>query len=123
MLNSLGLAAAATADAQQGEAPSLGFGPYATPWDPQAPAIPGRWNVVQVSGFCFLPGRFAGKSVIVTGIRARMPCAKQRLSNRAPRFSAPPSGLRTEMPSSRHSTPVTDENDPAGPSSDSGPRS
>jgi NAD(P)-dependent dehydrogenase (short-subunit alcohol dehydrogenase family) len=73
MLKSLGLAAAATAaaattaEAQQAEAPSLGFGPYATTWDPQDPAIPGRQNVVPVSEDYFLPGRFAGKTVIVTG--------------------------------------------------------
>jgi NAD(P)-dependent dehydrogenase (short-subunit alcohol dehydrogenase family) len=72
MLKSLGVAAAATAaattaaEAQQ-EAPSLGFGPFATPWDPADPAIPGRQNVVPVSEDYFLPGRFAGKTVIVTG--------------------------------------------------------
>ncbi len=71
MLKSIGLAAAATtaatgaAEAQ--EAPSLGFGPFATPWDPQDPAIAGRQNVVPVSEDYFLPGRFAGKTVIVTG--------------------------------------------------------
>jgi NAD(P)-dependent dehydrogenase (short-subunit alcohol dehydrogenase family) len=72
MLKSLGLAAAgaaaaATAAEAQGETPSLGFGPYATPWDPADPAIPGRQNVVPVSEDYFLPGRFAGKTVIVTG--------------------------------------------------------
>jgi NAD(P)-dependent dehydrogenase (short-subunit alcohol dehydrogenase family) len=71
MLKSIGLAAAATAAAvtatEAQEAPSLGFGPYATPWDPADPAIPGRQNVVPVSEDYFLPGRFAGKTVIVTG--------------------------------------------------------
>jgi NAD(P)-dependent dehydrogenase (short-subunit alcohol dehydrogenase family) len=71
MLKSFGLAAAATAAASTAteaqEAPSLGFGPYATPWDPADPAIPGRQNVVPVSEDYFLPGRFAGKTVIVTG--------------------------------------------------------
>ena len=71
MLKSLGLAAAATAAvtnaAEAQEAPSLGFGPYAAPWDPEDPAIPGRQNVVPVSEDYFLPGRFAGKTVIVTG--------------------------------------------------------
>ena len=72
MLKSLGLAAAGAAAAStaaeaQGETPSLGFGPHATPWDPADPAIPGRQNVVPVSEDYFLPGRFAGKTVIVTG--------------------------------------------------------
>jgi NAD(P)-dependent dehydrogenase (short-subunit alcohol dehydrogenase family) len=71
MLKSIGLAAAATAaaatKAEAQDAPSLGFGPYATPWDPADPAIPGRQNVVPISEDYFLPGRFAGKTVIVTG--------------------------------------------------------
>jgi NAD(P)-dependent dehydrogenase (short-subunit alcohol dehydrogenase family) len=71
MLKSIGLAAAATtaatSAAEAQEAPSLGFGPFATPWDPADPAIPGRQNVVPVSEDYFLPGRFAGKTVIVTG--------------------------------------------------------
>lgn len=73
MLKSLGVAAAATAaaattaEAQEAQAPSLGFGPYATPWDPADPAIPGRQNVVPISEDYFLPGRFEGKTVIVTG--------------------------------------------------------
>jgi NAD(P)-dependent dehydrogenase (short-subunit alcohol dehydrogenase family) len=72
MLKTLGAAAATAAattaaDAQEAEAPSLAFGPYGTPWDPQDPAIPGRQNVVPVADDYFLPGRFAGKTVIVTG--------------------------------------------------------
>lgn len=71
MLKSIGLAAAATAAATSAaeaqEAPSLGFGSFATPWDPADPAIPGRQNVVPISEDYFLPGRFAGKTVIVTG--------------------------------------------------------
>jgi NAD(P)-dependent dehydrogenase (short-subunit alcohol dehydrogenase family) len=71
MLKSIGLAAAATtaatSAAEAQEPPSLGFGPFATPWDPADPAIPGRQNVVPVSEDYFLPGRFAGKTVIVTG--------------------------------------------------------
>jgi NAD(P)-dependent dehydrogenase (short-subunit alcohol dehydrogenase family) len=42
-------------------------GPYATPWDPADPNIPGRQNVVPVPEDYFIPGRFAGKTVIVTG--------------------------------------------------------
>jgi NAD(P)-dependent dehydrogenase (short-subunit alcohol dehydrogenase family) len=73
MLRTLGAAAAATAaastatDAQEAQAPSLAFGSYATPWDPQDPAIPGRQNVVPIPDDYFMPGRFAGKTVIVTG--------------------------------------------------------
>jgi hypothetical protein len=73
MLKSLGVAAAATAaaattaEAQETDAPSLAFGPYGTPWDPADPAIPGRQNVVPVPDDYFMPGRFAGKTVIVTG--------------------------------------------------------
>lgn len=62
-------AAAGSAQAQTAEAamPDLSFGPYATPWDPADPQIPGRQNVVPVSEDYFIPGRFAGKTVIVTG--------------------------------------------------------
>ncbi len=73
MLRTLGAAAAATAaastatDAQEAQAPSLAFGSYATPWDPQDHAIPGRQNVVPIPDDYFMPGRFAGKTVIVTG--------------------------------------------------------
>jgi NAD(P)-dependent dehydrogenase (short-subunit alcohol dehydrogenase family) len=72
MLKSLGIAAAATAaattaSAQEAEVLSLGFGPYATPWDPADPAIQGRQNVVPIPDDYFMPGRFAGKTVIVTG--------------------------------------------------------
>lgn len=56
-----------TAEAQEAQTLSLGFGPYASPWDPQDPAIPGRQNVVPVSEDYFIPGRFEGKTVIVTG--------------------------------------------------------
>ncbi len=62
------LAQAEAAQAQEAETPvSLGFGPYGTPWDPADPDIPGRQNVVPVSEDYFIPGRFAGKTVIVTG--------------------------------------------------------
>lgn len=43
------------------------FGPYATPWDPADPDVPGRQNINPISEDTFIPGRFTGKSVIVTG--------------------------------------------------------
>jgi NAD(P)-dependent dehydrogenase (short-subunit alcohol dehydrogenase family) len=46
---------------------SLNLDSYATPWDPQDPNIPGRMNIVRVPDDYFMPGRFAGKTVIVTG--------------------------------------------------------
>jgi hypothetical protein len=56
------------AEAQQvAEEMALGFGPYATPWDPADQDIPGRQNVVPISEDYFIPGRFADKTVIVTG--------------------------------------------------------
>jgi len=76
VLKSLGVAAAAggasgltltQAEAQEAEQMALSFGPYATPWDPADPEIPGRQNVVPVSEDYFIPGRFEGKTVIVTG--------------------------------------------------------
>lgn len=74
LLKSLGVAAAAAAttaaaraEARQDPAPDLGFDGYATPWDPQDPDVPGRQNVVKISEDHFLPGRFADKTVIVTG--------------------------------------------------------
>lgn len=72
VLKSIGVAAAAAAavtaatEAAEAQA-SVPLGPYATPWDPADPNIPGRQNVVPVSEDYFLPGRFAGKTVIVTG--------------------------------------------------------
>ncbi|MFZ0097581.1 MAG: SDR family oxidoreductase [Gemmobacter sp.] len=56
-------AAGETAEAQA----SVQAGPYAAPWDPADPKIPGRQNVVPVPDDYFIPGRFAGKTVIVTG--------------------------------------------------------
>jgi NAD(P)-dependent dehydrogenase (short-subunit alcohol dehydrogenase family) len=52
-------------EAQAKASPKLG--PNTTPWDPQDPKIPGRQNVVPVSEDYFIPGRFAGKTFIVTG--------------------------------------------------------
>jgi NAD(P)-dependent dehydrogenase (short-subunit alcohol dehydrogenase family) len=62
-----GTLAAPSAQAEEAQAAALSFGPYATPWDPQDPAIAGRQNVVAISEDYFLPGRFDGKTVIVTG--------------------------------------------------------
>lgn len=72
ILKGIGVAAAAaatvTAATETAEAQaSVPLGPYATPWDPADPNIPGRQNVVPVSEDYFIPGRFAGKTVIVTG--------------------------------------------------------
>ena len=77
LLKSLGLAAAAggaggltltQAEAQEvNEALALALQDYATPWDPPDPAIPGRMNIARVPDDYFMPGRFAGKNVIVTG--------------------------------------------------------
>ncbi|MFO1089676.1 MAG: SDR family oxidoreductase [Hyphomicrobiales bacterium] len=60
----VGIAAAAQpAEAQA--APTLG--PYATPWDPPDQKVPGRQNIAPVPDDYFIPGRFNGKTVIVTG--------------------------------------------------------
>jgi NAD(P)-dependent dehydrogenase (short-subunit alcohol dehydrogenase family) len=76
LLKSLGIAAAGgasgltltQAQAQEMEdLISLGFGPYSTPWEGGDDEIPGRQNVVPVSEDYFIPGRFEGKTVIVTG--------------------------------------------------------
>lgn len=71
MLRSFGLAAAAavatSAQAAEQCEVQLGFGPYATPWDPEDAKIPGRQNVVPIPEDYFIPGRFTGKTVIVTG--------------------------------------------------------
>lgn len=40
---------------------------FSAPWDPPDSAFPGRQNIVPVAEDFFLPGRFAGKTVIVTG--------------------------------------------------------
>jgi NAD(P)-dependent dehydrogenase (short-subunit alcohol dehydrogenase family) len=62
-----GLAGTVTATQAQAQAMSLAFGPYATAWEPQDAAIPGRQNVVPIADDYFIPGRFEGKTVIVTG--------------------------------------------------------
>jgi NAD(P)-dependent dehydrogenase (short-subunit alcohol dehydrogenase family) len=73
MLKTLGVAAAGAAaaataaEAQEAQKVSMSFGPYATPWDPVDPNIAGRQNVVPIPDDYFIPGRFEGKTVIVTG--------------------------------------------------------
>jgi NAD(P)-dependent dehydrogenase (short-subunit alcohol dehydrogenase family) len=72
ILKGIGVAAAAaatvTAATETAEAQgSIPLGPQATPWDPADPNIPGRMNVVPVPDDYFIPGRFAGKTIIVTG--------------------------------------------------------
>jgi NAD(P)-dependent dehydrogenase (short-subunit alcohol dehydrogenase family) len=72
-LKSVGLAAAAggglvAASTSETEAQaSVTLGPVATPWDPADPNIPGRMNVTPIPEDYFIPGRFAGKTIIVTG--------------------------------------------------------
>lgn len=72
LLKGIGLAAvaattvAATAEEAAAQA-SQALGPFAAPWDPQDPDVPGRQNVVPVSEDYFVPERFAGKTLIVTG--------------------------------------------------------
>jgi NAD(P)-dependent dehydrogenase (short-subunit alcohol dehydrogenase family) len=63
-------AAAATVAATTEEAKAQAsepLGPYATPWDPADEKVAGRMNLVRLSDDYFIPGRFAGKNVIVTG--------------------------------------------------------
>jgi NAD(P)-dependent dehydrogenase (short-subunit alcohol dehydrogenase family) len=72
ILKGIGVAAAAaatvTAATEEAKAQaSMALGPYATPWDPADPKVPGRMNIERVSDDYFIPGRFAGKNVIVTG--------------------------------------------------------
>lgn len=63
----LATAGASVAGKEKAQTNPPPLGPNATPWDPQDPKIPGRQNVVPVSEDYFIPGRFAGKTVIVTG--------------------------------------------------------
>jgi NAD(P)-dependent dehydrogenase (short-subunit alcohol dehydrogenase family) len=57
----------AQADTQQDTETKLGFEDYATPWNPPDPSVPGRQNIERVSEDYFLPSRFEGKTVVVTG--------------------------------------------------------
>jgi NAD(P)-dependent dehydrogenase (short-subunit alcohol dehydrogenase family) len=43
------------------------MGPYAEPWDPPDAEVPGRRNIAKMPDDYFTPGRFAGRTVIVTG--------------------------------------------------------
>ena len=72
IIKGVGMAAAATAAAATGaeaaEQPvDLALGPYSTPWNPPDPVIAGRQNIVPVPEDYFMPGRFTGKTVLVTG--------------------------------------------------------
>ena len=72
VIKGVGMVAAATAAAATGAMPpkrssKLALGPYATPWDPPDPVIAGRQNIVPVPEDYFMPGRFAGKTALVTG--------------------------------------------------------
>lgn len=71
VIKGVGMAAAAAATAAAStpaEAQAeLALGPYATPWDPADPNIAGRQNIVPVPEDYFMPGRFAGKTALVTG--------------------------------------------------------
>jgi NAD(P)-dependent dehydrogenase (short-subunit alcohol dehydrogenase family) len=61
-------AAATTAEAQEANtAAGVALEDFAFPWDPPDPEIPGRQNIARVPDDYFIPGRFAGKTVIVTG--------------------------------------------------------
>jgi len=76
LLKSLGIAAAGgaggltltQAEAQEvNNALNLALQDFAIPWDPPDPNVPGRMNIARVPDDYFMPGRFAGKNVIVTG--------------------------------------------------------
>jgi NAD(P)-dependent dehydrogenase (short-subunit alcohol dehydrogenase family) len=72
ILKGIGVAAAAaatvTAATEKAKAQaSAALGPVASPWDPADPNIPGRMNVTPIPEDYFIPGRFAGKTIIVTG--------------------------------------------------------
>jgi NAD(P)-dependent dehydrogenase (short-subunit alcohol dehydrogenase family) len=43
------------------------IGPYAEPWSPPDPEVPTRRNIAKMPDDYFTPGRFAGKTVLVTG--------------------------------------------------------
>lgn len=62
-----GLASPLAAETAQPAAMPATLGAYALPWDPADPALPGRQNIVPVPEDYFVPGRFAGKTALVTG--------------------------------------------------------
>jgi NAD(P)-dependent dehydrogenase (short-subunit alcohol dehydrogenase family) len=43
------------------------IGPFAEPWNPADPDLPARRNIAKMPDDYFTPGRFAGKTVLVTG--------------------------------------------------------
>jgi hypothetical protein len=61
----LGGASVTPAAANAAAVPDIG--PYATPWNPPDTQIAGRMNIAMSPDDFFVPGRFAGKTVIVTG--------------------------------------------------------
>ena len=61
------LASSAVAAEAEGEQLELALGDYSTPWNPPDPPFPGRQNIVPVPDDYFMPGRFAGKTALVTG--------------------------------------------------------
>jgi NAD(P)-dependent dehydrogenase (short-subunit alcohol dehydrogenase family) len=60
-----GIGAVPTSAEAQPAAPELG--PYAELWDPPDVDVPGRQNIAKMPNDYFTPGRFAGKTVVVTG--------------------------------------------------------
>lgn len=63
-------AAAATVSASAAEESQqleLALDHYGLPWDPPDSVFPGRQNISRVPEDYFMPGRFAGKTVLVTG--------------------------------------------------------
>jgi NAD(P)-dependent dehydrogenase (short-subunit alcohol dehydrogenase family) len=76
LLKTIGVAAAGgatglhltQAEAQElNDALHLALEHFAFPWDPPDPRVPGRMNIARVPEDYFMPTRFAGKNVIVTG--------------------------------------------------------
>lgn len=61
------LATTAAAADTGGEQLELALDTYATPWNPPDPVIPGRLNIAPVPDDYVMPGRFAGKTALVTG--------------------------------------------------------
>jgi len=65
-----GAAAATVSTANAADSPQqleLGLDHYSVPWEPTDPAFPGRQNISRVPDDYFIPGRFSGKTVLVTG--------------------------------------------------------
>jgi NAD(P)-dependent dehydrogenase (short-subunit alcohol dehydrogenase family) len=57
----------ATPASAQAQATVPDIGPFTEPWDPPAADVPGRQNIARMPEDYFTPGRFAGKTVVVTG--------------------------------------------------------